>query len=172
MKIIAKISSELNRLWQWFWSKRSEIAQMDYRDALMAQLVLEILQTSIKHEFRYVPLFNCKPIHPTDNRENTFQATQARVDVIQARKEELLQTRLLSKEIIAELMPSATYIRGIPYQEDHCFTIEGNGRVAALKQVFSPEDRIEIELDLYYPKKLERSQKKILKLRKMHGFKD
>lgn len=167
-----KLFEEIKRLFNWLWAKRSEAAQLDYRDAFMGHLVLEIMQTSIKNEFKLIKLHESRAIHPTDNRENTIKATNERAELIREQKETLLQNPMFSKEVIAELMPSATYIRAIEDGKGGYFTFEGNGRVAALKQVFDPQDEVEIEVDLYHPKKLKRSQKKIRKLRKMHRMND
>jgi hypothetical protein len=169
--IFGKIGQELSRLWDWLWSKRSEVAEMDHRDAYMAHVVLEILQTSSSNEFMFVPLYQTIPIHPTHNRENTVEAVNKRAKAISERKQEILKKGRISKELLSELMPSATYIRAIESGDGGYFTFEGNGRVAALKQVFSPHDKIQIELNIFYPKKVKKSQQKIIKLRRMHSMK-
>lgn len=155
-------------LWRWLWAKRSEAAQLDYRDAYMAQLVLEILQMNTGREFVYAPLYNLRPIHPTDNRENTIQAVKKRAETVKSIANEWKRQKTISKELMAEVLPSATFIRAIEDGEGGYYTFEGNGRVAALLQVFKPEDAIEIELDLYHPMFEKQARKKIRRLRKMH----
>jgi len=162
------IKNECRRLWNWIWGKRHEAKDLDHRDVFMGHIVLEILQTSKKNAFVSIPLFQLKPIHPTNNRATTVKATRERAEKIKAYKADLLNVKMISKERLAELMPSATYIRAIKDADESYATFEGNGRVAALKEVFTPEDDIQIEVDVYYPKKLKRSQKKIKKLRKMY----
>lgn len=164
------ILDEVKRISHWLWSKRSEVAQMDYRDAFMAHLVLEIIQTSVNNDFNYASLYELHPIHPVDNRENTIKATNERAKKIQKSAERLLGEQKVSKESLAQVLPSTTYIRAIPDGNNGYYTFEGNGRVAALKQVFIPEDNISIELDVYHPKKLKQSQRKVRKLRKMFGM--
>jgi len=168
--LLNKLIEEISRLWNWLWGKKDEVTQMDYRDAYMAHLVLDILQTSQRNEFVMVPLNKIFPIHPTDNRENTIQATNKRAEIIEEYKPELLKMKRLSKERLAELMPSATYMRAISKNAHEYYSFEGNGRIAALKQVFSDHDGIEIEMDIYHPKNIKRSRKKIRKLRKLHGM--
>lgn len=158
------------RLWHWLWGKRNELGDLSYKDAFMAQIVLEITAVGTPHEFRFIPLHQTKYIHPVDNREPTVQATKERAAVIAKRKDELLGIKQLSKELIAELMPSATYLRAIQDKDGQYVTFEGNGRVAALKQVFDPADNIEIEVDFYAPTKPKQILKNIHKLRRMHNL--
>lgn len=154
-----KISNEIKRLWEWLYGKRTEVAQMDHRDAYMGKIVLEILQTSTENKFQYIPLYNLKPIHPVDNRENTIKATQERASKVSEYKEKILKTKKVSKELISEILPSATYIRAIPADDEYFYSIEGNGRIAAFLKNFSKDDNISLEVDVYYPKKLKSSQK-------------
>ncbi len=165
------IIEEAKRIWNWLFAKRSELAQLGYKDAFMAHIVIEIMQKNRGHEFKYCPLYSLDPIHPVDNRENALKATKQRADDIRPHKSKLLKMGRLSKEVLAEYLPSATYARVVPMSEDRFVTFEGNGRVAALKMVFAPEDNIEIEVDVYYPKRPRRIRRKIKKLRAMHGMK-
>lgn len=161
---------EVNRLWGWVSSKTGELHQLDHRDAYMAHLVLQILQTSKANSFAYVDLSDLHPLHPTDNRENTVAAIEKRAAVIEKRKDALLEKKHLSKEVIAELMPSATYIRVISRSKGGFVTFEGNGRVAALNHVFVPSDGIRVEVDVYHPKRLRNIERMVKKLHKMHGM--
>lgn len=162
------IINEIKRLWNWFYEKRSEVAQMDHKDAFMGKIVFEILQTSTKNEFIFIPLHSLIAIHPVDNRENTIKATKKRAKKVAQYKKELLKTKKISKEKIAEILPSATYIRAIPAPHGNYYSIEGNGRIAAFLQNFDKQDNIKLEIDVYYPKNLEKSQTDIQKLRKMY----
>ncbi|MBT3230221.1 hypothetical protein HN358_00345 [Candidatus Uhrbacteria bacterium] len=164
------IANEIKQIWNWLFSKRSEFLQLGYKDAFMAQIVMEILQNNIKHDFEYCKLYKLDPIHPVDNRENAMQATKDRAEKLKPHKSLLLKKRKLSKEDLAKYLPSATYMRAVPMQDNRYVTFEGNGRIAALKQVFSTEDKIEIELEIFQPKHKRRIQKKINKLRAMHGL--
>jgi hypothetical protein len=128
------------------------------------------LQTSKANSFAYVDLSDLHPLHPTDNRENTVEAIAKRAAVIEERRDALLEKKRISKEMIAELMPSATYIRVIPRAKGGFVTFEGNGRVAALNAVFSSSDDIRIEVDVYHPKRQRKIERMVKKLHKMHGM--
>lgn len=165
------IKEECKRLWNWLYGKKDEVGEMDHRDVFMGHIVSELLLTSTHNDFAFVQLYQLKPIHPVDNRENTIKATQERAKKIVQYKDRLLRSQKMTKEDLAEILPSATYIRAIQDTDGSYATFEGNGRIAALKQVFSPEDNLEIEVDVYHPKKIKRTQKKLAKLRKMYGMK-
>ncbi len=165
-----KIKNEVERLWNWIWGKRNEVKDLDHRDVFMGHIVLEILQTSTKNEFQLIPLYNLLPIHPVNNRESTIQATKERAQKVEHYKAKILEKKKMTKEDLAEVLPSATFIRAIEDKDGTYATFEGNGRIAALKSVFRPQDEIEIEVDVYYPKKIKRSQKKLKKLRKMYNL--
>lgn len=74
----------------------------------------------------------------------------------------------MSKELLAELLPSLTYVRVIHANDDRFYCFEGNGRIAALKSVFTPQDNLLVEVEVFFPKNARRSIKKIQKLRKLH----
>jgi len=170
MNFIQKITLEIKKVWNWLFAKRSELFQMNHKDALMAHIVVDIMQNSKKHGFKYCKLHSLDPIHPVDNRKNTIRATQERVNKLKPYRNKLLKRRKLSKEDLSKYLPSATYARAIPTSEGRHFTFEGNGRIAALKQIFTPQDNIEIELDVYYPRHGRKVRRNIKKLRAMHGM--
>ncbi len=162
--------STIKRIWNWLYAKRSEVAQMNYRDAFMAHVVFEILQPGTPHAFEFVPLDKLLRIHPVDNRENTRDATARRIKQVEEHADSLRKKKRLSKDDIAQVLPSATYMRAVPGDGGVFYAFEGNGRVAALKASLHTSDRIEVEIDVFRPKKFTRTIKKIEKLRRMHGM--
>ena len=166
---LSRIYLEVQRVCRWLYSKRSELAQVQYRDFLMAHIIFEILRTSTRQEFKFITLYHLNPIHPVNNRENTIRFTQERVKNVLKHKNSLLKKREISKEDMIEILPSANYVRAIQSKKGSYYTFEGNGRIAALKEVFLQEDKIEVEVCVYYPKNLKRALAKIKKLKKMYG---
>ncbi|MBT4856652.1 hypothetical protein HON52_00490 [Candidatus Uhrbacteria bacterium] len=162
-----RIISELKRVWSWLGGKRSEIHQLNYKDAFMAHLVLEIMQTSPKPKTKVVPLYSLIPIHPVDNREATIESTKKRAGILATHKKKILKEGSMTKELSAKYLPSLTYIRGVSSGSEY-YTFEGNGRVAALKAVFLKNDNLDIEIEVFQPKKQGKAIKKIKKLRRMH----
>lgn len=171
MNPVGKIVAEIKQILNWLFAKRSEVLQMNYKDALLAHIIVEIVQSNKKHQFEYCDLYKLDLVHPVDNRENTIQATKERANKLKPHKAKLLKKNKLSKEDLARYLPSATYARAVPTKRGRYITFEGNGRVAALKQVFAPEDKIQIELEIFYPKHPRRVQRRINKLRALHGMK-
>jgi len=165
---IKKLKKDINRLWSWLFEKRSEIFEMNYKDAFMAQIVVEILQSSKTNNFNLIPLYNLRPIHPVDNRDNTIQATKKRIEILNIHKNKLLKNKKVTRNDLAKYLPSATYIRGVPINDKEFYIFDGNGRIEALKQTFCPSDNMKIEVDVYHPANLKRTLKNIEKLRKMH----
>ena len=163
-----RLTYEISRIWRWLHGKRSEISQLTYKDAFMAHLVLEIMQTIPAPSNKTIPLYAIDPIHPVDNRDNTVKATKEREKKLEKNKARIIKTGGMTKALMAELMPSLTYVRVVPTDDDRYYCFEGNGRIAALKAVFSKHDQLSVEVDVFLPKKSRRSIKKIEKLRKLH----
>jgi len=136
----------------------------------MARLVLEIMQTSPKPTSQYIPLSAINPIHPTDNRESTVKATRERATILAVNKERFLKTSKITKTAMAELMPSLTHIRVVSAGNGQFFCFEGNGRIAALKTIFTNEDRLHVEVDVFQPKRQKRVLRNIRRLRAMHNM--
>ena len=132
----------------------------------MAQIVMEIMSGSKSNGFAYVPLDALSPLHPVDNREDTIAATEKRAEAVFKQRDAILQKKTLSKEEIAQLMPSVTYIRAVPSNGGYT-VFEGNGRLAALQKALTGED-IQVEIDIYHPRRHSVILKKIKKLAKMY----
>ena len=98
------------------------------------------------------------------------RATASRVRTLNEHKEELLAHRVVTKELLAEYLPSVSTIKVVKESEDSYIAYEGNGRLAAMQQVFDPADAIEIEVQQYNfrnPKKIIRHMNTV---RKMNGL--
>ena len=166
--MLNRIVFEIKRVWTWLIGKRAEIKHLTYKDAFMAGVVLEIMQSSTAPTNKTIPLYSIDPIHPVDNRENTIQATKSREEILQQHRQRILRTGTMTKELMAGLLPSLTYIRVVQSNDDRYFCFEGNGRIAALKRVFSESDNLSVEVDLFTPRNAKRTMKKLHHLRKMH----
>ena len=67
----------LSTWWHYLHGKRSEVAQMDYKDAYMAKVVMDIHRKRSGKRLIQVPLAQLEPIHRID-RENALRATRER----------------------------------------------------------------------------------------------
>jgi len=149
--------------------KSSELKDLEAKDALLAKVVLDIHRKRTHSEFISVPLFALKQIHAID-RENAVAATNERVEKLEAEKQAVLQHKHLSQAVLAEYLPSVSAIKVVKQSEDAYVAYEGNGRLVALQQVFSPDDLITIEVEEYKFKKPNKILKRIAKVRALNGF--
>ncbi len=120
-----------------------------------------------------VPLFSLGMIHVLD-RENAIRATARRVEILDAAKGELLAAGTLNCETLARVLPSISWIKVVEEAPDSYLAFEGNGRIAAMQEVFSPEDGLLVEVEQYMFR--DRDSRKILRrldrVRRMNGLLD
>ncbi len=137
----------LRTWWQYLLSKRSEVAQMDYKDAYMAKVILDIHRKRCDKRIARVPLAQLEPIHRID-RENALRATYERVESLRAHREALLTTKLLDGDTLQTVIPSVSQIK-VVHDGDRWLAFEGNGRLYAMREVFSAEDGMQVEVEEY-----------------------
>lgn len=136
------------RTWWWYLhGKRSEVAQMDYKDAYMAKVVLDIHRKRGEKRIVVVPLSALRPIHRID-RENALQATRARAEALRAHRDALVATRLLDAPALQAIMPSVSAIK-VVQDGAQWLAFEGNGRLYAMREVFTVDDGMQVEVEQY-----------------------
>lgn len=133
--------------WRYLLGKRSEVAQMDYKDAYLAKVVLDIHRKRSGKRTIRVPLARLEPIHRID-RENAMRATRERVDALSPHRDALLATRLLDGEALQAILPSVSCIK-VVQDGERWLAFEGNGRLYAMREVFAPEDAMQVEVEEY-----------------------
>lgn len=151
--------------------KSSELKDMETKDAFLAKVVLDIHRKRTHSEFTSVPLFALKQIHAID-RDNAVAATNERVEKLRAVKQALIEHKHLSQAVLAEYLPSVSAIKVVKQSDVFYVAYEGNGRLVALQQVFSPDDSITIEVEEYKFKNPNKILKRIAKVRRMNGLED
>ena len=127
--------------------KRSEVAQMDYKDAVMAKVVLDIHRKRRDKRIVLVPLAKLAPIHRID-RETALAATRARTDALRAHRDALLATRTLDGAALQSIIPSVSAIKVVA-DGDRWLAFEGNGRLYAMREAFADEDGMQVEVEEY-----------------------
>ena len=128
--------------------KKSELIDLRFRDALLAKAVTDIHRYTDKTYMLYVPLTAITPIHCID-RESAIDKVNKRAAILAEHKQALLQIGKLDKESLLQYLPSVSGIKVIKEKEGSYISFEGNGRVAAFKQVFDENDAIELEVEEY-----------------------
>jgi len=127
--------------------KRSEVAQMDYKDAHMAKVVLDIHRKRRDKRIVLVPLAKLAPIHRID-RETALAATRARTEALRAHRDALLATRTLDGTALQAIIPSVSAIKVVA-DGDRWLAFEGNGRLYAMRDAFTDDDGMQVEVEEY-----------------------
>ena len=137
----------LSKWWHYLLGKRSEVAQMDYKDAYMAKVVLDIHRKRRDKRIVRVPLARLEPIHRID-RENALAATRARAEALRAHREALRAAGVLDGTSLQAIIPSVSAIK-VVQDGERWLAFEGNGRLYAMRDVFAPEDGMQVEVEEY-----------------------
>lgn len=163
------IFEEIRKMVKYLLGKVVEIKDMEPKDAMLGKVVIDIHKKKKKSEFIIVPLSSIKQLHAID-RENAIQATEKRAKVLRDNKETLLKTKKMTREVLNEYLKSVSWIKVVKENDNSYIAYEGNGRLVAMNKVFSPEDKIMVEVEEYivnnYPKILRRMNR----VRRMNGL--
>ena len=167
MRIIAPIRHFVSYL----AGKTSEIQSMDVKDAVMAKVILEIHRTRTHKLVTSVPLYSIKPIHKL-NRKTALQTVEERSETLRQNRSALLLDRQITSERLADLMPSVSWIKVVQSAPTEYLAFEGNGRLAAMKNVFDPSDEMMVEVENYHFKNTGKVLRKLARIRKMNNLID
>lgn len=139
----------MKKLFSYFFGKKSELSDLDVKDVLLAKTVLDIHRKKTHSDFVLIPLFSLQPVHAID-RENALAATAKRVAVLENVRGKFLESKKITRNLLGEHLPSISWIKVVREDENSYIAYEGNGRLAALQEVFSPDDGLLIEVEEYY----------------------
>lgn len=138
----------IKRIWKWLVQKAPEVKQLDHRDAQLVVVVVRIQQQATGKQVVPIPLFQIKLIHPI-HRGAAVEKTNQRMQAIIDHKDELLQTKLITQDFLKDKLPSVTWIKAVRDDDGKYIVFEGNGRVAALQEVFTPADQMMLEIEIF-----------------------
>lgn len=158
----------LRTWWHYLHSKRSEVAQMDYKDAYMAKVVLDIHRKRREKRLARVPLAQLEPIHRID-RESALRATQERATALRAHRDALLTTKVLDSDALQAIIPSVSHIK-VVRDGARWLAFEGNGRLYAMREVFAPENDMRVEVEEYLfddPRSIQRRLQRVRRLNRL-----
>lgn len=156
----------IRRFIRYLLGKRSEVQHLRLRDIVMAKAVLDIHRKRLRKEAVQVPIYAIHPIHRLD-RENSMQAVQKRAAALREARERILEAGVLTQEILNEVIPSISAIKVVEESSGSYLAYEGNGRLAALKDVFTEADGIQVAVELYVfrnPKKIVRRLNRVRRM--------
>ncbi len=163
------MSVSVKKILSYLWGKRSELSQMDEKDALLAKLVMDIHRKRLHSSLCMADLFALYPVHPID-RDNAMTSTQQRIAMLNQHKEKILAAKELTGDVLIEYIPSVSAIKCVRTIDGELVTFEGNGRLYALQHVFSKEDGLKIEVEEYFFRNTKKLSRRINRIRRLHGF--
>jgi hypothetical protein len=139
--------ASLSKWWHYLLGKRSEVAHLDYKDAYMAKVVLDIHRKRRDKRIVQIPLAQLDPIHRID-RENALRTTRERADALRMHRDALLATKRLDGAALQAIIPSVSQIK-VVRDGERWLAFEGNGRLYAMREVFAIEDKMQVEAEEY-----------------------
>ena len=151
--------------------KKSELADLETKDALLAKTILDIHRKKTHSDFVIVPLFSLRQVHAIDH-ENAIRETENRVIALKENKNILLKNKILTRDLLSEYLPSISAIKVVKQSDDFYIAYEGNGRLVAMQEVFSSADGLNIEVEEYYFKNPAKILRRMNRVRRLNGLID
>lgn len=161
--------ASISQMLDYLFGKRSELKDMSAKDAMLAKVVADIHRKRTDKQFITVPLFNLHPVHGLD-RENALASLNKRIAALNERKAEILAKQRLDHDTLNEYLPSVSAIKVVCESDTSYIAYEGNGRLGALQDVFTPEDGIELEVEEYVFNNPTKILRRMNRVRKMNGL--
>ncbi|MFP6581432.1 MAG: hypothetical protein VCD00_02625 [Candidatus Hydrogenedentota bacterium] len=150
----------------YLFGKRSEVKDMSAKDAMLAKVILDIHRKRTHTKFIRVPLFSLHQIHRLD-RDNAMESLKKRIALLEENKDEIAELKSLSCDDLNHYLPSVSAIKVVQESVDSYIAYEGNGRLAALREIFSEAEGIELEVENYVfenPAKIIRRMNRVRKM--------
>jgi hypothetical protein len=160
---------EMRRFLSYLAGKKSEVQELDLKDVVLAKTILDVHRKRTHKEMISVPLFSIRQIHVLD-RKNALEATQQRLKTLRDRKEELLAAGKITCDELARFMPSVSWIKVVQDRTGGYLVFEGNGRIAALQEVFTPSNGLEVEVEQYYFRNTRKIVRRLNRVRRLNGL--
>lgn len=163
------VLSKAKELVRYLLGKRSELEDLDLKDAVMAKAIVDIHRKRTHKEIVAVPLFSLRQIHPLD-RDNTIEATRRRIETLERHREHLRAAGTLTLDLLSRHLPSVSGIKVVKEADDSYLAFEGNGRIAALQTVFGPDDRLRVEVEEYVFRNPAKIVRRLNRVRRLNGL--
>ena len=160
---------QIKKFFVYLFNKRSEINDLDFRDALLAQANVRIYRTRSHKTFDMIPLNRLQFIHKLQ-RENALQVLGQRIKIIKEHKDKICIDQKIKMDAINEFLPSVSMIKVIEDNFGNYLAFEGNGRIAALKDVYNDDQSIYVEVEQYHFKNKRKVLKMLNRIRRLNGL--
>lgn len=162
------IRSVIN-FFKYLFGKRSEILDLDYKDALLAKANVQIYSRKTHKTIEMVSLKYLKSIHSL-NRENAKQVLLQRIQQIAKHRDSILKNNEITMQALNQFLPSVSSIKVVQANTLKYLAFEGNGRIAALKEVFGDQKEVFVEVEQYHFKSKKKIVRQLNRLRKLNGL--
>jgi len=130
---------------------------------------VRIYRTRTHKTIELVPLRKIVYLHKLD-RENALNALKKRVQVIREHQAQIVKENWITMTVLAEYLPSVSFIKVILDKKGDYLAFEGNGRIAALKEVYNDSDQIMVEVQQYHFKSDRGVLRLLHRLRRLNGL--
>ncbi len=161
----------IKRFFSYLLGKRSEVSDLDVKDVLLTKVVLDIHRKRTHKTLVFVPLFSIFRVHQLD-RESSMLATRRRVEILTAHKEELLAAGDMTCELLAKHLPSISWMKVVEHEPGAYIAFEGNGRLGAMQEVFSPQDGMRVEVEQYHFRNTRKIVRRLDRVRRLNDLLD
>ena len=159
----------LKKLWDYLFSKRKEVKELDKKDIFLAKFMIDAGRNRRSSEFLMLPMNDIHKIHIID-RENAISKLNERIAVLEENKSEILGRKNIDREFLAKYLPSISWIKVIKRKDDTYIAFEGNGRLEAFKKVFDRSDNLNIEVEVYTFRSYKKMLRRAERVRKYNGI--
>lgn len=162
----------LRRIAAYLGSKLPEILDLGPKDALLAKLVLDIHRKRSRTTEQMVDLQHLEPVHALD-RPEVMAKVEERCRALRAVEEDLRRRRQLRREDLMQVLPSVSGFKAVATEDGRFITFEGNGRLAALQEVFGPHLGMQVEVEIYHfhkPHKILRRARRVQRRNRVGPF--
>ena len=161
--------SGLLRFLRYLAGKKSEVEDLEVKDALLAKAVLDIHRKKSRKETICVPLSHLHQVHRLD-RPNALATTRSRIEALRQHKQELVERKTLTCDVLARVLPSVSWIKVVREAGDSFLAFEGNGRIAAMQAVFGPQDGMLVEVERYTFRNPGKILRRLNRVRRLSGL--
>lgn len=161
--------SKITNFIHYLLNKRSEIKDLRYKDMLMSKVILKIHKQKADKTIEMVPFQSILLLHRLD-RENSLITVLKRIKALEYHKNELLNSKQLTKEKLQEIIPSVSAIKVVSSNNNQFIAFEGNGRIFAMQHVFNNIPDIFVEVEVYNLAKPEKIIKSLNRIRRINNL--
>lgn len=159
----------MKKFLRYLLGKRSELEELELKDLVMAKTILDIHRKRSSKAVVRLSLFALFPIHVIDRAE-AIEALQERIAALEPHRAAFLASGQLTCEDLARVLPSVSWIKVVEDTPGTYLAFEGNGRIAALQAVFTPEDELAVEVELYHFKNPAKIRRRLQRVRRLNGL--